>query len=256
MQYFKVQKLKKEGLKKLGLVDTNNSDGNDGTKLNNDDIETYAFINPVINDDIIEQSKNGTIDFKTNTDEKKYSVQYCPCNFETMNFKDQLLKTKYDPKKKTLFVMEGLTQYVDKDALAETIQTIHQVCGSTGSKILISYVDSRCYDDEKIGEICGDEEQMKKILDLLKGKKEPWITGFDVDESKGTFEMKEWLMKHTDGSFCKDYVDQSWDEFYEEDLVPKERHLYEYGNKEGEPISKWAVERHACITRRWATSLF
>ncbi len=243
-------------MKKFGILAKTNTYGNDGNNLQEEDIESYAFTNQIINDDLIELSIKGKIDFTSiDKDVTKYCVTYCPCNFETMNLQDQLTKTNYSPKKKTLFVMEGLTQYVEKDAMAKTIQTIHQLCDVTGSKILISYVDSRTYNDEKRIELCSDEKgakQLEGILDIVRTKKEPWITGFHVDEENEKFEMKDWISQNTNGSFCKDYIDQSWDEFCKNDLIPKGRHLYEFGEHVGEPIGKWAVERHACISRRWA----
>lgn len=252
-------------MKKLGIIGTSNTDnnnastltdlcGNEKSILNEGDVESYTFTNQEITEDLIEQSKKGTIDFTSiPKDDEKFCVQFCPCNFETMNFKDQLLKTTFDSKKKTLFLLEGLSQYVNKDSLGETIQMIHQVCDASGSKILLSYVDSRVYDDDNIDKICGGAdggEQMKKVLDMLVDKKEPWITGFNVDEENGTFEMEEWLSKNTDGSFCKDYVDQSWDEFKKNDLIPKGRDVYEFGKSVGEPLQEWKVERHVCITRK------
>lgn len=248
-----VQKLKKNGLKCMGIIGKHNTNDNDGSALKMDEVESYAFTNQEIDEEVIEFGKSCKVDLsdmEKGGSDNKLCVHYCPCNFETMNFKDQIMKAKFDPSKKTVFVIEGLTQYVDKSALKETINTLDKLCTTTGSKIVITYVDSRVFDEERMGEICGDGgTQMKGVLKLLVQVNEPWISSFDVDEGSGKFEMQDWIYKNTSGNFSEDYIDQSWDEFCENDLVPKARNVYQFGQKAGEVIPKWAVERHACVTR-------
>ncbi len=251
-----VQELKKKGLKSMGIIRQQSVGGGEGNVKEEDEVESFKFISPTIDESIIELGKSCKIDFNT-SDSSSYgtSVHFCPCNFETMNLKEQILKTPFDSKKKTIFIMEGLTQYVEKGALEETIRTINDVCDAPGSKIIITYVDSRLFDNDKVRDICAEGgAQMKKLLAMLEQKEEPWITSFDVegggDGKDVTFEMKKWLSTNTNGMFSKNYIDQSWDEFCEKELVPKGRHVYQFGKKSGDAIPKWAVERHACITRK------
>ena len=247
-----VQKKKKNGLKKMGVIDDKNTNCDQNSNLPEDAIESYGFTNLLIDDDLIEKGKLGNIQLsEIKKDPDQFCVQFCPCNFETMNFVDQIKKTDFDSSKKTIFVLEGLSQYVDKSALAKTISDIDALCDAPGSKILMSYVDNRSYDSSKVGEICSDGgASTLDMIETVKKKKEPWVTGFDVDETSKTYELQDWLMKNTNGNFSEDYTDQSWKEFNEKDLTPLGRNVYQFGKKKGNILPTFGVERHVCVTRK------
>lgn len=115
-----------------------------------------------------------------------------------MSFEHQIL-SKFDSNQKTLFILEGLTQYVEKSALESTISTIDKICSISGSKLIISYVDSRIYNESKAHEII-NKDFGERLLSDLKNLSEPWVTAFDVDFKESKYEMQDWLIKNTDGN--------------------------------------------------------
>ena len=75
-------------------------------------------------------------------------IVYVPVDFETETFGQKLFDNGYDPSKKTLFIMEGLTMYIPLKAVAETLKFIVENSGK-GSHVIFDYypesvVDGTC----------------------------------------------------------------------------------------------------------------
>ena len=58
-------------------------------------------------------------------------LHYVSINFNTENLGDVLAKTRFDVNKKTLFIWEGVTEYLTPEAVDSTLKFIHKMSGNT-----------------------------------------------------------------------------------------------------------------------------
>jgi len=65
-------------------------------------------------------------------------VVYVPVDFEKQSLDTELKKAGYDLTSKTLFISEGVTQYISKEANDKTMKYVAQA--APGSKIVFTYV--------------------------------------------------------------------------------------------------------------------
>eukprot|EP00457_Paulinella_chromatophora_P010565 gb/GEZN01010673.1/.p1 GENE.gb/GEZN01010673.1/~~gb/GEZN01010673.1/.p1 ORF type:complete len:339 (-),score=37.89 gb/GEZN01010673.1/:134-1150(-) len=110
----------------------------------------------------------------------KDNVHFIPIDFNTDSLEDKLRKTPaYDPSLPTIFTMEGVTQYIPKDATARTLQAVAAVSGP-GSRFVVSYVPQDWWESPQK---CGaSQESAQSMMKILEGMREPWISGWHPDE--------------------------------------------------------------------------
>lgn len=99
-----------------------------------DKIEIYEVDHPI------------TQKFKKNVIEKLFGhdkfVKYAPIDFETQNIYDELPKYGYKSDSKTLFIMEGLSMYIPKSAIEDTLSYITTNSKKGSSLIFDFYPES------------------------------------------------------------------------------------------------------------------
>lgn len=92
--------------------------------------------------EIYEVDHPSTQKFKKDIMEKLFgnddSVKYVPIDFETQKIDEELPKYGYRPDLKTLFIMEGLSMYIPKSAVENTLSFI-KTCSKKGSSIIIDF---------------------------------------------------------------------------------------------------------------------
>ena len=66
-------------------------------------------------------------------------VTYVPVDFNTQTLETRLLKSGYDPKRKTLFIWQGVTMYLTGGAVDSTLAFVLKHSGA-GSAIVFDYV--------------------------------------------------------------------------------------------------------------------
>jgi methyltransferase (TIGR00027 family) len=66
-------------------------------------------------------------------------VIYVPVDFNTQSLEEQLLACGYDPTRKTLFIWQGVTMYLNRDAVDSTLDLVVQHSGP-GSAIVFDYL--------------------------------------------------------------------------------------------------------------------
>lgn len=66
------------------------------------------------------------------------NLTFIPMDFKKQKLKEELEKAGYRPEEKTLYIMEGVTQYITKEAFEETIRYIGK--SECGSCVVFSYV--------------------------------------------------------------------------------------------------------------------
>ncbi|MFC1810658.1 SAM-dependent methyltransferase [Patescibacteria group bacterium] len=131
-------------------------------------------------------------------------VTYVPVDFEKQNLEVELKKAGYNLNSKTLFILEGVTQYISKEANDNTMKYI--ALAAPGSKIVFTYILKSLIEDKDLNDTA--KKGMYKWL--VKGFK-MWIYGLDpkdmsdylskynlsLIEDIGSREMKERYIKKT-----------------------------------------------------------
>lgn len=115
------------------------------------------------------------------------NVVYVNIDFNHQSLSKQLLAAGFDQTKSTIFTLEGVSQYISKEALDATLQELAELSQGTHSTFIISYVDEllindpiRCFGD-------GYHNAVKRA-ELIKGLAaktgEPWQSFYTAEEMK------------------------------------------------------------------------
>jgi len=128
-------------------------------------------------------------------------VVYVPVDFEKQSLDTELKKAGYDLNSKTLFIWEGVTQYISKEANDNTMKYVAQA--APGSKIVFTYILKSFIEGKNI------HKGIKTMYKLMVKRYKLWIYGLDpakmrkylskynlsLIEDIGPREMKERYMK-------------------------------------------------------------
>mmetsp|Transcript_1981 Transcript_1981/g.3987 ORF Transcript_1981/g.3987 Transcript_1981/m.3987 type:complete len:298 (-) Transcript_1981:32-925(-) len=120
----------------------------------------------------------------------KTNVNYVSVNFNTQSLETELLKAEgFDPKKKTVVTLEGVSYYIPRESVANTIKKIAPIVGS-GSTFFLSYADKNCVDNPNL--VCSSDNKrgvrsIKRLMWAVRRIGEPWINFFQKDELPSFF---------------------------------------------------------------------
>ncbi len=128
-------------------------------------------------------------------------VIYVPVDFEKQSLDTELKKAGYNLTSKTLFILEGVTQYISKEANDNTMKYVAQA--ASGSKIVFTYILKSFIEGKNI------HKGIKTMYKLVVKRYKLWIYGLDpakmrkylskynlsLIEDIGSREMKERYMK-------------------------------------------------------------
>ena len=118
----------------------------------------------------------------------KQNVTYVSIDFNNQTLKDQLLKAGFNSKKSTIYTLEGVSQYISKQALNSTLKELAYLNQNSSSKIFISYVNKTLMKDSKecfgIG-YSKPEKAVKFITNSAEKMGEPWISFYSAKEIEG-----------------------------------------------------------------------
>ena len=64
---------------------------------------------------------------------------FVPIDFETQKLSDRLLSSGFEPGKKCLFLMEGLTMYLQPESVKNTLETVRSL-GGAGSRAVFDFI--------------------------------------------------------------------------------------------------------------------
>lgn len=121
-----------------------------------------------------------------------FHVTLVPIDFDTQSLAAALNRADFDFGKKTLFIWEGVTQYITEPAVDSTLQTVAET--AEGGSIVFTYIEegiingrSRTELDEAIffkeripvSTVNGEEDV---TLEMTEAQGNPWKTGFDPDK--------------------------------------------------------------------------
>jgi len=102
-------------------------------------------------------------------------VTYVPVDFEKQSLETELKKAGYNLNSKTLFIWEGVSQYISKEANENTMKYVAQA--APGSKIVFTYILKSLIEGKDLNDIA--KKGMYKWM--VKGFK-MWIYGLDPAE--------------------------------------------------------------------------
>ena len=136
------------------------------------------------------------------------NLSLVPIDFNNQELGEELKKAGYDLSSTTLFIWEGVTQYISKEAIDNTIKYVAQ--SSTGSKIIFTYVLESFINGSYIPD--GLNTLYKTVL---KRENPLWFCGFVPAE------MPEYLSKYS----LYLIEDVGTEEFLERYIKPKGRDL-------------------------------
>ena len=113
------------------------------------------------------------------------NVTYVNIDFSYQSLTEQLIGAGFDQKKSAIFTLEGVSQYITKDAVSSTIKELASLTRDTHSIFFMSYVDELL---DKNPEACFGEgyPNPAKKASLIKGLSakvgEPWISFYNGAE--------------------------------------------------------------------------
>ena len=136
------------------------------------------------------------------------NLSLVPIDFNSQDLGEELKKAGYTLSSKTLFIWEGVTQYISKEAVDNTIKYVAQA--HTGSKVVFTYVL-----ESFINGSCVPDGLNSLYKFFLKKKKPLWFCGFEPAD------MREYLSKYS----LSLIEDIGHEEFLERYIKPKGRDL-------------------------------
>lgn len=136
------------------------------------------------------------------------NVSFVPIDFNSQDPGEELKKAGYNLSSKTLFMWEGVTQYISKEAIDNTLKYVAQA--STGSRIVFTYVLKSFINGSYI------PDGLNSLYKFTLKKKNPlWFCGFDLTG------MPEYLSKYS----LYLIEDVGHEEYLERYIKPKDRDL-------------------------------
>jgi len=113
------------------------------------------------------------------------NVIYVPVDFSYQSLTESLVAAGFEQDKSTVFTLEGVSQYITKDAVRSTLQELSPLTQNVHSTFFLSYVDRLLNDDPKACFGRGypnAEKRAKRIKDLSAKVGEPWISFYSAEE--------------------------------------------------------------------------
>ena len=140
----------------------------------NNKTEIFELDAPITQTAKINQLKNRDIETKKN-------INYVSIDFNKDLLEDILLKSGFIKNKKSLYILEGLTMYLDPEAVAKTFNVINKFAGN-GSEVVFDYVYKSVLREESL--YYGESEVFKGVKD----RGEPWSFGIEKEKIKAFIE--------------------------------------------------------------------
>lgn len=127
------------------------------------------------------------------------NVTYVSIDFNHQSLKQQLLNAGFDSNKSTVFTLEGVSQYITKDAVNSTLKEIAELTKNLNATFYMSYVDKLLKENPEacFGKGYGNPKKKSKLIQNLAAKVgEPWISFYSASEieallSKNGFSLIE-----------------------------------------------------------------
>jgi methyltransferase (TIGR00027 family) len=113
------------------------------------------------------------------------NVTYVNIDFSYQSLTEQLIGAGFDQKKSTIFTLEGVSQYITKEAVSSTIKELGLLTKETNSIFFMSYVDELLdkHPEACFGKGYPNPEKKANLIKSLSAKAgEPWISFYSHEE--------------------------------------------------------------------------
>jgi len=113
------------------------------------------------------------------------NVTYVSIDFNHQSLKEQLLNAGFDQSKSTVFTLEGVSQYITKEAVNSTLNELAVLTQNSNATFFMSYVNRLLSEDPKacFGKGYAKAEKKAAIIQKLAAKSgEPWISLYSAEE--------------------------------------------------------------------------
>ena len=136
------------------------------------------------------------------------NVSLVPVDFNRQELGEELKKAGYSLSSKTLFIWEGVTQYISREAIDNTLKYVARA--ATGSRIVFTYVLESFINGSYV------PDGLDSLYKFFLKKKNPlWFCGFEPAD------MREYLSKYS----LSLIEDVGHEEYLERYIKPKGRDL-------------------------------
>ncbi|MBT4928446.1 MAG: class I SAM-dependent methyltransferase, partial [Cellvibrionales bacterium] len=128
------------------------------------------------------------------------NMTYVAVDFTHQSLTEQLMNAGFDQNKSTVFTLEGVSQYITKEALSSTIKEVAALTQRASSILFISYV-SELFD--KNPEACfgkgypNAEKRAKLIMYGSAKVGEPWISFYGAEEIENVLSQNGYSVKES-----------------------------------------------------------
>ena len=113
------------------------------------------------------------------------NITYVNVDFSYQSLSEQLLTAGFDQTKSTIFTLEGVSQYITKEAVSSTIQELSLITKDARSIFFMSYVDELLNKDPAacFGKGYPNPSKKANLIQTLSAKVgEPWISFYRDEE--------------------------------------------------------------------------
>lgn len=118
------------------------------------------------------------------------NLTYVSVDFNTQTLENRLLNHGFDPTKPTIITLEGVSQYITKDALEATLKSLVELTKRTKLIFYTSYVNQKLTSDptQCFGKgYLNPSKKAKMIMNLSAKVGEPWISLYSKEEINNIF---------------------------------------------------------------------
>ena len=126
------------------------------------------------------------------------NITYVNVDFSYQSLSEQLLTAGFDQTKSTIFTLEGVSQYITKEAVSSTIQELSSITKDARSIFFMSYVDELLNKDPAacFGKGYPNPSKKANLIQNLSAKVgEPWISFYGAEEIESILEDNGYSMK-------------------------------------------------------------
>jgi methyltransferase (TIGR00027 family) len=113
------------------------------------------------------------------------NVTYVSVDFNHQSLKEQLLEAGFDESKSTIFTLEGVSQYISKEAVQSTLKEVADLTQKVNAIFYMSFVNELMNENPKacFGKGYKNAEKKIKTIKKLSAKVgEPWISFYTSKE--------------------------------------------------------------------------
>lgn len=126
------------------------------------------------------------------------NITYVNVDFSYQSLSEQLLTAGFDQTKSTIFTLEGVSQYITKEAVSSTIQELSLITKDARSIFFMSYVDELLKKDPAacFGKGYPNPSKKADLIQTLSAKVgEPWISFYRDEEVESILAENDYAIK-------------------------------------------------------------